>query len=198
MVFRLDYSEIKVTRILNAELADTLGNLLSRCTGAALNPNQVFPKIEKAAFGDISSEDVALKLLESVEALPNVCYEHYNSYNFYKVADSVMATLHRANLFFETLKPWELKKNQESEKLNAVLHLTLETLRISAVLLQPLIPNISKKLLDKINVTENERSFESTKKLSWKEDGFREVKLAPEKLVLFRRIQSKEQKIQGL
>lgn len=169
-----------------------MGNLLNRCTGLALNPSQTFPKITNAALIDLTKEDVTLKLLESVEALPNVCSNHYTAYNFYKVADSVIATLHKANLFFETLKPWELKKKQEMEKLGVVIHLTLETLRISAILLQPLIPNIAEKLLDKINVDESRRTLESTKNLSWKDDGFKEVNLLPEKLVLFKRIETEE------
>lgn len=127
-----------------------------------------------------------------MEALPNICHDHYTAYNFYKVTDSVIATLHKANLFFETLKPWELKKNREIEKLDVVIHLTLETLRISAVLLLPLIPNITKKLLDKINVDETRRTFESTGNLSWKDGSFKEVALQPEKLVLFKRIGTEE------
>lgn len=126
--------------------------------------------------------------MESVEALPGVCYEYYTHCQFYKVADSVMATLHKANLFFETLKPWELKKKQEIEKLDCVLHLTLETLRVCGILLQPMIPNISKKLLEKMNVAESRRTFESTKRLSWRDSDFKEVNLSADKLVLFKRI----------
>lgn len=184
-----DYSETKIIRIVNAELADTLGNLLSRCTGNALNPKQTFPKNAENHF---TNNDVTLNLLESVEALPDICREHYGAFNFYKVADCVMATLHKANLFFETLKPWELKKQRETEKLDTVLHLTLETLRVCGILLQPMIPNISRKLLDRINVAQDERTFESTKKLSWINSDFKERKLGAGPLVLFKRIESVE------
>lgn len=127
----------------------------------------------------------------------DICREHYESFNFYRVADSVMATLHRANLFFETTKPWELKKKPDSaEKLNTVLHLSLETLRISALMLHPLIPNISRRLLDKLGVAEEQRNFESAKIVSWKDADFKERKLSPEKVVLFRRIDDKERRTQ--
>lgn len=109
--------------------------------------------------------------------------------NFYKVVDSVLATIRANNLFFETLKPWELKKNPNSqEELKVVLHLTLETLRISGILLQPIIPNISKTLLDKINVSKEERYFDDLKKFSWANEEFEERKLSSDKVVLFRRI----------
>lgn len=186
----LDYSETKITRILNSELADTVGNLLSRCTGTALNPKQRNPKTSTAALSDIKQLEVTEKLLSSVEALPTVCKDHYNSFNFYKVADSIMSTLHMANLFFETLKPWELKKKQEMERLDVVIHLTLETLRISAILLQPMVPNIAKLLLDKINIANNERTFENAQMFSWKNDNFKEISLLPEKCILFKRIET--------
>lgn len=105
------------------------------------------------------------------------------------MADSVISTLHCANLFFETLKPWELKKNTQTLKeLDVVLRLTLETLRVAAILLQPIIPNISSDLLDKINVGKDQRHFEDVKDFSWTNAEFKERKLGPEKIVLFKRI----------
>lgn len=70
----LDYSDTKILRYLNAELADTLGNLLSRCTGVALNPFQTFPKIQATAFDSISKQDVTKGLIESVISLPSMFY----------------------------------------------------------------------------------------------------------------------------
>lgn len=100
-----------------------------------------------------------------------------------------MATLHTANLFFETLKPWELKKNpQKAKELDVVLHLTLETLRVAAILLQPMIPNVCNDLLDKINIEKDQRYFEDVRNFSWTNKGFKERKLAPQKVALFKRI----------
>ena len=39
-----DYSDEKVTTYLNAELVNTFGNLLNRCTSATVNPAQVIPQ----------------------------------------------------------------------------------------------------------------------------------------------------------
>lgn len=67
----VDYSDTKIMRYLNAELADTLGNLLSRCTGMALNPFETFPKIQATAFESVSKKDVTKSLLDSVTSLPS-------------------------------------------------------------------------------------------------------------------------------
>ncbi|XP_072379531.1 methionine--tRNA ligase, mitochondrial [Diabrotica undecimpunctata] len=190
-----NYSDTKVLRILNSELADTLGNLLSRCTGTALNPHQRFPKMEQAALEKVKQLDVTKKLIDSVNNLPDVCQVHYENFNYYKAIDSIIATLHTANLFFETLKPWELKKNQETQDtLNVVIHLALETLRVSGILLQPIVPNLSKVLLDKICAKENERYFENLKCFSWDNKEFEDKVLDSEKVVLFKRIITEEDK----
>nr|CAH7757054.1 unnamed protein product [Callosobruchus chinensis] len=184
-----NYSDTKVLRILNSELADTLGNLLNRCTGSALNPRQIFPAIDSSTMATVKSLDVTKSLLEHVSNLPDTCRCHYDEFQFHKVADAIMATLHSANLFFETLKPWELKKKPDSQlELNVVLHLTLETLRVVGILLQPMIPRLSEQLLDKINVRKEERYFEDLKELAWERKDFNERRLAPEKVTLFKRI----------
>lgn len=62
-------SDLKVITILNVELADKLGNLLSRCTGIAINSNQVFPPFCEEihnTFGRKFSED----LISSLKDLP--------------------------------------------------------------------------------------------------------------------------------
>ncbi|KAG5879992.1 hypothetical protein JTB14_033250 [Gonioctena quinquepunctata] len=102
-----------------------------------------------------------------------------------------MSTLRTANLFFETLKPWELKRNPDTQKeLDVVLHVTLETLKVTGILLQPMVPNLSKILLDKINVGREERNFSDAKRLSWSREDFgdNDVPLEDKKVVLFKRI----------
>lgn len=184
-----NYSDTKLTRIINSELADTLGNLLSRCCGKALNPGQTFPKIKSEALYKISLMDVTIKLLDNIQNLPETCDGHYNDFNFYKVADCIIATLHSANLFFETLKPWELKKNQDTlEDLKVVLHLAMESLRISGILLQPLIPNICDRLLNKLSVPKDSRYFENVKTFTWENPKFVDVPLSSDTAVLLKRI----------
>ncbi|KAK9716851.1 tRNA synthetases class I (M) [Popillia japonica] len=187
-----NYSEEKLRRILNAELADTLGNLLNRCCGDALNPEQIFPGVAEygVVFNELASRvDVGKKLVESLTSLSDTCYDHYQEYNFYKVVDSVMATLHSANLFFETTKPWEMRKvPQRKPELEATLHMAMETLRISAIILLPIIPNLSEKILDKLNVPKTDRFWSNTKKFNWSDINFKSRALLPEKIVLFQRI----------
>ncbi|XP_019756667.2 methionine--tRNA ligase, mitochondrial [Dendroctonus ponderosae] len=184
-----NYGNKKVIQLLNAELADTLGNLLSRCCGKALNPDQVFPKMHPQSFSKISSMQATSILLKNVELLPTVCQQHYSDFNFYKAADAVIAALHAANVFFDTLKPWELRKSDSTiDELHVVLHLCFETLRTAGILLQPLMPNISDSVLNKLNVPRSDRFFDNLQQFSWQDERFQTRPLGAEGSILFKRI----------
>lgn len=81
--------------------------------------------------------------------------------------DLVLEVLHVANNFFETTKPWELRKNNETQRLNATLATTLETLRVCGIILQPIIPVLSRKLLDKLCVPNAQRTWADLDYVAW-------------------------------
>lgn len=56
-------------RILNAELADTMGNLLSRVCAKSLNPRQIYPRVHTAQLRDILTTDSAKHLWDCLEQL---------------------------------------------------------------------------------------------------------------------------------
>lgn len=67
----LDYSDVKLMRILNSELADTLGNLLSRGCAKTVNTRQVYPKLNYQVFEEeLMQLDVTQKLVKLLENLP--------------------------------------------------------------------------------------------------------------------------------
>lgn len=186
-----NYSETKLINVANSELADTLGNLASRCCGAALNPRGEFPPLHAEEFTACSHDHVTVKLLDSVERLPEICHQHYTNYQFYKAADAVIHTLHLANLFFETHKPWELKKKIDHQKhLDVILHITMETLRISGIILQPIIPDMCEKLLDKLQIPKDWRNWANCERPSWSVEGaiYETKNIQSGKFVLFQRV----------
>lgn len=106
------------------------------------------------------------------------------------VVDQVIEVLHAANTFFETCKPWELAKSiahtrsmenhgtnhhhqqqhhdeQNLHRLETILSITLETLRICGIIFQPIIPELSGRLLDKLNIHENKRSWKDLNYVRW-------------------------------
>lgn len=60
-------------RILNSELADTLGNLLSRVCAKSVNNRQISPTLHRCEFDKLLQVDITKKLVHLAEALPGEC-----------------------------------------------------------------------------------------------------------------------------
>ncbi|XP_038049947.1 methionine--tRNA ligase, mitochondrial-like [Patiria miniata] len=162
-----DYTDEKVLKLLNVELADNLGNLLSRVTGKALNPAQVFPQFHAELFpwpqtytttsGRASSEDYAL--VSALCRLPESVDVHYNNFEAYKALDEIMSCLRQANAFVQRHEPWNLIKSKDDQPwLETVLHVAMETLKICGILLQPVVPDTADRLLSRLGVDASDRT----------------------------------------
>lgn len=139
---------------------NTLGNLVSRVCAPAINKRQVVPT---GNLKELKEFEHSLKLIKKLKKLPSIYEEHFESYNFYLAIDEMIATLHVTNNLVQESQPWMLVKDPEMDtKLNAVLALVFESLRINAILLQPIIPKIAQRILDKINVSADRRSWNDT------------------------------------
>ncbi|KAG5671711.1 hypothetical protein PVAND_001891 [Polypedilum vanderplanki] len=142
-----NYSDTKITRILNSELADTMGNLLSRACAKSLNPKQQFPQVHQDQLSELIKLDSCKMLFEKLSEMPDKCRQHYTEYNFHFVVDTIMSTLHAANGFFETTKPWLLKNSvdkSQQKRLETIIAITFECLRICGIALQPIVPSYMK------------------------------------------------------
>lgn len=159
-----DYSDTKIVRYLNSELADTFGNLLSRACAKTLNPHQKFPQAHSEHLTELIKLDACKIMMEKLAELPLKCKLHYEDFHFHFVVDSVLAALHASNNFFETTKPWELKnKDEEStRKLETIISMAMESLRISATILQPIIPEFTNRLLNRLNIPDDQRLWKDT------------------------------------
>lgn len=196
-VFHSDgnYSDVKLMRILNSELADTLGNLLSRCCAKSLNPMSKSPELNEQSFIDLKQLDITSMLIESVEALPERAFASYRSFSFHSVVDYVMATLHLCNNFVEATKPWTLRKsgtNEDLERLNTIIAVTLEVLRVTGIILQPIVPQLMNHLLDKLNVDADCRMWTDISEFRWNLPTGDVKSLGPQDSVMFRRIKFEE------
>lgn len=167
--FCADYSNTKLLRILNSELADTLGNLMSRTCAKSLNPNQEYTSVDEHQLQELLKLDITKRLIERLSLLPSICFQQYSQYNFHLVVDSVIAVLHLANNFFESTKPWELKKGNDvqTKKKETILSIAFHSLETCSIILQPIIPNISANLLNRLNVSENNRKWNFDNEIKW-------------------------------
>lgn len=149
---------------LNADLADNLGNLVRRCTGDIINPSKEIPNPK--LFSNVLKSEKALELKRNLESLKLTAEKNYESLNIHHTVDAVMTTLHSANQMFDYHKPWTLRKNISDPKianeLKAVISLSLESARISALVLHPIIPKMTSDLLDFLQVPRENRTWQDT------------------------------------
>ncbi|CAL9707193.1 unnamed protein product [Knipowitschia caucasica] len=163
-----DYTDDKVVKLLNAELADSLGGLLNRCTAPALNPAQIYPLFCPRSFpfepteqSRAVSEDY--QMLSAVGNLSSTVEKYYEDMHVYKALEAINACVKQTNGFVQRHAPWKLSRENMEEKLwqDTIIHVALECLRIYGSLLQPVVPQISNKLLSKLGVKQSERSLTS-------------------------------------
>ena len=146
---------------LNADLANALGNLVSRCRPKSLNPDQIMPSLCLNFYNESSK---AKQIQNLINELPISVAEHYNEFNFYKGLQVILQLIHVTNELIEEEKPWTLKNNTDKTKLHNIIHISLSSARAAGIALQPIVPNIASSLLDSLGVPKNERLWQHINK----------------------------------
>ena len=88
--------------------------------------------------------------------------EHYENLHFSRGIESIMSYFRWANVLVQDHEPWKLVKSENKEDiahLKTVLHMALETLRVGGILLQPIVPQFSRMLLDRLGIPQEKRSI---------------------------------------
>ncbi|MDP9128236.1 MAG: methionine--tRNA ligase [Pseudomonadota bacterium] len=147
-----DFSRAAMTRRINSELANDLGNLAQRSL-SMINKNcggQV------PAFGALTTADQAL--LRRAQTLLSEVRRELDVQAFHKAFDHVWALIGDGNRYVDEQAPWALKKN-DPPRMATVLYVLAEVLRHLAILLQPFMPASMGCLLDQLAVPLEARSF---------------------------------------
>ena len=75
-----------------------------------------------------------------------------------RALDAIWKVVADANRYFAGQEPWALKKT-DPKRMETVLHVTAEVLRVIGILVQPYMPQAAAKLLDLLAVPAAQRSF---------------------------------------
>lgn len=130
----------------NADLANTLGNLVNRTIGMV---NSYQGGIVKKSF---TKGNYGLNLREEANSLLSRVTNKMKEYRVGGALEEIMKTLRNANRFIDLTEPWNLNKDEtKKDELSGVLYELVETIRISAVLLQAFIPETSEKIFSQLN-----------------------------------------------
>jgi methionyl-tRNA synthetase len=156
-----DYSnETFVTRF-NTELANDLGNLLSRVSmmvGKYFEGHVPVPGAES---------DVDKELREIASAVSGKARDALFALHFTRYLQEVWLLVTRANAYVEQNAPWALAKKKEMERLGTVLYNLAESLRLIALHLYPVMPFTGQKIWDVLGIGKKIAECRMDTELAW-------------------------------
>ena len=142
---------------INNDLANNYGNLCQRVFSfIKKNCNNKIPKKSKLSESDI-------KLIQNVKNNLPKLIDYINNQNLNEYIKMVVNFSFEANKYFNDSEPWALK-TKDPERMNAILHTILEQIKNISILLNPIIPISTKKVLETINLSDKDISIENIKK----------------------------------
>jgi methionyl-tRNA synthetase len=108
------------------------------------------PRVPDILPDVIPADDI---LRSKGEALTREVTQAYEALAFSQAYDAVLALVRASNKFVDEQAPWTLYKQGKQAELDRVLYTVLETVRLAAYWLSPVIPNLSNAIYQQLGYT---------------------------------------------
>ena len=166
-----DFSEARLIERYNADLANSLGNLLNRTLNMAEKYRagllrtdvdyktqfDMFMRLEQLPTDakGFAKKPEYLPLLDHAASVVNAMGDFRQAMNEFMIHSALNTSIgvaERCNTLVERTSPWKLAKQKETaQQLDAVLYHLAESLRIIAILISPVIPKAAHGIFDQLN-----------------------------------------------
>ena len=140
-----DFNENRFIEVLNKDLADVLGNSLNRTLGMLKKYCQsCVPQLNSADYdSDHPLKSIGVNLGERVTQMNE-------NLQFSQACEEILNLARSCNKYIDDSAPWTLFKDGEQAQIEQILYSVLESIRLSAYLLSPVIPEISTKIYQQL------------------------------------------------
>jgi len=146
-------SKDKLENCINSDLANNYGNLFQRVI--AFNEKNINLKIpQKDKF---NNDDI--KVLENFKINFEKLIYYIDNQDINSYVNFVVEQLFSANKYFNDQEPW--KKKNDMKRLNTIVYVAIELIRKITILLYPIMPECSTKVLNSLGISENKIDFNS-------------------------------------
>ncbi len=144
-----NFSEEALIARTNADLANTLGNLLNRTIAMT---NKYFDGV---ISNSKVNEEIDTELINKASNLKSVVDKNMEKLYINDALEEIFNFLRECNKYIDDTTPWVLAKEEKLERLQTVLYNLLESIRISSVLLTPFMPTTTEKIFKQLNTNLN-------------------------------------------
>ena len=142
---------------INNDLANNYGNLCQRVFSfIKKNCNNKVPKTN-------NFKETDTKLINNIKDNIPKLIDLINKQNLNEYIKTVVNFSFEANKYFNDSEPWLFKK-KNPERMNTILNTIVEQIKNISILLNPIIPISTKKVLNTINISDKDILIETIKK----------------------------------
>ena len=138
-----DFQDRRFVDIINNDLANTIGNLLNRTTS-----------MSRKWFNN-QTPSISQKNNNEIKELANNSIKNYliyfDNYKIDKASNEILNFAINVNLYLNKKEPWSLIKDDKNiNEVKLIIYNVLEATRIIGVLIKPILPNLSNKILHQL------------------------------------------------